>query len=287
MIGVQNRQFGWLEGSSLSGVQSRPFQSVRCAGGSSVMPSHQMSPSSVSATLVKTELPLVDGAHGVRVGVPAGARGDAEQAVLGVDARRAGRPRRTASRRCRRRASRPSSPGWSARAWPGWSCRRRSGTPRRCSSVLLLGRGQLEDQHVLGEPALVAGHHRGDAQRVALLAEQRVAAVARAVGPDHPLLGEVDDVLGVVARPRHVGLARRPAGRRPSAAPGTNGAVVAHRPRARALPIRVMIRIEATTYSESVISTPNIGLSALERAHAERDDVHRPAAHAARGTARS
>src|SRR3954453_14334136 len=58
VIGVQKRLFGWLEGSSLSGVQSRPFQSVRCAGGSSVIPSHQMSPSSVRATLVKTELPL-------------------------------------------------------------------------------------------------------------------------------------------------------------------------------------------------------------------------------------
>ena len=58
VIGVQNRLFGWLEGSSLSGVQSWPFQSVRWAGGSSVMPSHQMSPSSVRATLVKTELPL-------------------------------------------------------------------------------------------------------------------------------------------------------------------------------------------------------------------------------------
>src|SRR3954463_6094659 len=57
-IGGQNRLFGWLEGSLLSGVQSRPFQSVRWAGGSSVIPSHQMSPSSVRATLVKTELPF-------------------------------------------------------------------------------------------------------------------------------------------------------------------------------------------------------------------------------------
>src|SRR5919205_178075 len=58
VIGVQNRLFGWLEGWSDSGVQSSPFQLVRCAGGSSVMPSHQTSPSSVSATLVNTELPL-------------------------------------------------------------------------------------------------------------------------------------------------------------------------------------------------------------------------------------
>src|SRR5919112_5067220 len=41
VIGVQNREFGWLDGSSESGVQSLPFQSVRCAGGSP-MPSHQM-----------------------------------------------------------------------------------------------------------------------------------------------------------------------------------------------------------------------------------------------------
>src|SRR5919112_6174271 len=58
VIGVQNREFGCEEGSSLSGVQSWCFQLVRCAGGSSVMPSHQTSPSSVSATLVNTELPL-------------------------------------------------------------------------------------------------------------------------------------------------------------------------------------------------------------------------------------
>src|ERR671910_3831084 len=57
VIGVQNLEFGCDDGSSESGVQSRPFQSVRWAGGSSVMPSHQMSPSSVSATLVKMLLP--------------------------------------------------------------------------------------------------------------------------------------------------------------------------------------------------------------------------------------
>ena len=38
-----------------------------------------------------------------------------------------------------------------------------------------------QDQHVLGQPALVAGHHRSDAQGQALLAQQGVAAVAAAV----------------------------------------------------------------------------------------------------------
>src|SRR6476620_2171178 len=69
MSGLQKREFGWLAGSPADasllpsasrpdGVQSRPFQSVRCAGGSSDRPSHQMSPSSVRATLVNRELPL-------------------------------------------------------------------------------------------------------------------------------------------------------------------------------------------------------------------------------------
>src|SRR5665811_1006173 len=57
----------------------------------------------------------------------------------------------------------------------------------------------LEDQHVLGEPPLVAGDHGRDTKAVALLAQQGVAAVARSVGPDHPFLGELHDVLGVVA----------------------------------------------------------------------------------------
>ena len=50
------RALGWAAGASESGVQSLPFQSIAWAGGSPVMPSHQMSPSSVSAQLVKIEL---------------------------------------------------------------------------------------------------------------------------------------------------------------------------------------------------------------------------------------
>src|SRR5919202_1433951 len=56
LIGVQNRLLGWLDGASDAGVQSLPRQSIRWAGGSPI-PSHQTSPSSVSATLVKIELP--------------------------------------------------------------------------------------------------------------------------------------------------------------------------------------------------------------------------------------
>src|SRR6266700_6507703 len=55
--GVVKRELGCAAGSAESGVQSRPFQSVRWAGGWSVRPSHHTSPSSVSATLVKMLLP--------------------------------------------------------------------------------------------------------------------------------------------------------------------------------------------------------------------------------------
>jgi hypothetical protein len=54
------RAFGCAALLSLSGVQSLPCQSIACAGGSPSMPSHQTSPSSVSATLVKIVLALID-----------------------------------------------------------------------------------------------------------------------------------------------------------------------------------------------------------------------------------
>ncbi len=57
--GVVNRELGCAAGSAEPGVQSRPFQSVRCVGGSSVRPSHHTSPSSVSATLVKMLLDAI------------------------------------------------------------------------------------------------------------------------------------------------------------------------------------------------------------------------------------
>jgi hypothetical protein len=57
--GVVKRELGCAAFSSESGVQSLPLQSMAWAGGSLVMPSHQMSPSSVRAQLVKIELALM------------------------------------------------------------------------------------------------------------------------------------------------------------------------------------------------------------------------------------
>src|SRR5690348_4592869 len=50
------RAFGCAALRPQSGVQSLPCQSTRCEGAVLVMPSHHTSPSSVSATLVKTTL---------------------------------------------------------------------------------------------------------------------------------------------------------------------------------------------------------------------------------------
>ena len=60
--------------------------------------------------------------------------------------------------------------------------------------------GQLEDEHMLGHPAFVAGLHRRNAQGEALLAQQSVAAVTGAVGPDLAGFGEVSDVFFIHRR---------------------------------------------------------------------------------------
>src|SRR5471032_2525433 len=55
--GAVKREFGCAAFApvafAISGVHGLPCQSVKCAGGSAVMPSHQTPPSGVSATLVK------------------------------------------------------------------------------------------------------------------------------------------------------------------------------------------------------------------------------------------
>ena len=135
----------------------RRCQSIRCAGGSSVMPSHQTSPSSVSAQLVKIEL-CVDRQHRVGVGLRRWCPGAT--------------PKKPASGLIA--YSRPSAPNFiQAMSSPivstfqpgkGRDQHRQvglaAGRRERAGDVLdlALGRGQLQDQHVLGHPALVAGH---------------------------------------------------------------------------------------------------------------------------------
>ena len=63
----------------------------------------------------------------------------------------------------------------------------------RLAAVVL----DAHDDHVLGQPALLVAEVGADAEGDALLAEQGVAAVARADAPDEALLGEVHDVAAV------------------------------------------------------------------------------------------
>ena len=74
-----------------------------------------------------------------------------------------------------------------------------AGRRERGGDVMRLALGVLDadDQHVLGHPALGAGLPAGDAQRMALLAEQRVAAIARAVAHDGQVFREMHDVAAV------------------------------------------------------------------------------------------
>ncbi len=74
-------------------------------------------------------------------------------------------------------------------------------------SFFALGIFHAEDEHVLGHPAFVARDVGSDAQRETFFAEQRVAAVAGAVGPDFTRFGKVDDVLFLVTGPGDVFLA--------------------------------------------------------------------------------
>ena len=211
---------GARPGVSDSGVHDWPFQSVRCAGGSSV----QVLPPHVAVVGERGV-----GEHGVGVHACGSAFGFEFSLVPGATPKNPN----SGLMACRR----PSSPNFiHAMSSPivstfqpgmvGMSIARlvlphADGNAAAMYVHAALGARDLQDQHVLGEPALVARDHRRDAQREALLAEQRVAAVARAVRPDLARLGEVHDPLLVgVARPRDVVLARRRAARRPSARTG-------------------------------------------------------------------
>ena len=124
------RELGWAAGVPDAGVQSCPVQSTRWSGGLCVSPSHQTSPSSRRATLVKIVLPhmvstavaLVDGA---------GAGRDAEEPGLGVDrAQLAVGARREPGDVVADGLDVPAGDA-SAAASRSWSCRTRSGTRRR------------------------------------------------------------------------------------------------------------------------------------------------------------
>ena len=127
---------------------------------------------------------------------------------------------------------------------------------------------EAEDQHVLGQPAFAARLVRGDAQRVALLAEQRVAAVAGAKRLDRQFFREMHDVAAVriefadrVQAAHERTFALDPRQRR--------GAHAGHDPHVGD-DVRRIGDLDAATRQRRI-----------DRAHAVRDHVHRAAAHAA------
>ena len=151
-----------------------------------------------------------------------------------------------------------------------------------CHVVLLaFGVGDAQDQHVLGQPALVAAHGGGDAQGQALFTQQRIAAVARAIRPDFARFGVVHDVL-------HLGVAR-PAGG-VFLASGQGRAHGVHAGHELAIHAQHVVHGLAHAGHQALVHGhvgavgqlhANVGDVAAQRAHAEGHHVHGAALHAA------
>ena len=141
---------------------SWPFQSISLSAGSSVMPSHQTSPSGVSATLVKIEFSR-HGQHGIGIGVHGGARRDAEKAVFRVNGIKAAvgaefHPGDIVADAIHfpagNRGNEHGQVGLAAGAG-------KSGGDIFLPALRVL---DAQDKHVLGQPAFVARHDRSNAQ---------------------------------------------------------------------------------------------------------------------------
>ena len=149
---------------------------------------------------------LLNATHGIWVGGPTGARCDTEQAVFGVHtAQLAVFTEAHPVDVIAQGLGRPAFDGWIQQGQVGLTTGGGEGA-RNVVGLAFRG-GEFQDEHVLGQPALVLGHDGGDAQCVSFFAKQCVAAVAGAVGPDGTVLGEVDNPFLIVARPWDVFLA--------------------------------------------------------------------------------
>ena len=218
------------------------------------------------------------GLHRDRVGGVVGARRHAEEAILRVHGVQAtvlaeAQPRDVVSDDLRA----PARDCWLQHRQVGLTAGRREGGTDVVR--LILRTDQLQDQHVLGHPALVAGHDGRDAQGVALLGQDGVAAVAGAVGPDFAVLREVGDVLSVVARPRDVLLTRLQR--------SADGVPALHE-LTGLVDLRQGLCTHAGHDAHGHHDVGGVGeldaqlrLRIGDRAHAERNDVHRAAAHGA------
>ncbi len=223
LAGVVKRPLGWAAGVVLAGVQGLPRQSMRCSGDGV---GHALPPDAAVGFAVGADGEgdvsedgvAVERRHGVGVGLHRGARSYAEEACLGIDS--AELAAGIGLDPCNVVAHRPDLPSLeSGRGNEHGEVGLAAGGGEGGGEVGLLGVAtgigrcfNANDEHVFGHPSLVARNVGGDAQGEALLAQQGVAAIARAVGPDLARLRVVDDVLEVVTGPGNVllsGLQRR------------------------------------------------------------------------------
>src|SRR6266700_719685 len=158
--------------------------------------------------------------------------------------------------------------GFAARAWKS----------RRNVRLLAVRIFDPDDEHVLSHPAFVPRHVRGDAEGKTFLAEQCIASITGTVRPDFTALRKVDDVLFVITRPGDISLSR------------LQGRAETVQARDYALVVfidffehgRANARHDAHA-GHHVWRVrklyPNLRHSRCDRAHAERQHIHRPAIH--------
>ena len=230
---------------------------------------------------VREDRILLAALEGVGVGVVGGTRSNAEEAVLGVDGVETAVSARLEP--CNVVTDRLELPALELGKHHG-EVRLAAGGRERSRDVilLLLRRGEREDEHVLSHPALILGHLGSDAESEALLAEQSVAAVARTEGPDLAIFGELRDVLildVLRARPSDILLALLERSAHGVDA-GDEIAVLAelcdHSVAGAGHDVHVDDHVRGVGDFDAVL-----GDRVADRTHRERNHVHRAALHAA------
>jgi len=140
-----------------------------------------------------------------------------------------------------------------------------------------IGAFESHDEHMFCHPTVISGDGAGDPQCDAFFTEQSIAAVPAPEGPNLAGLGEVDDVLFIVAGPSRIGLAF---GKR------STDTVQAGDKRS--------VSTELAEYflphvAHDLHADDDIGRvgqfdsyecqRTIDRSHAKRDDIHRPSLH--------
>ena len=169
------------------------------------LPPHILGPGfALRVSHIREEAVARQRGQSVRVGLLRSARRDSKKSSLGVD----GVKLPVIAK------AHPSDVVAHGLYFPAWQARHHhrhvrlaAGRRESCGYVFLFaaGRRDAQDQHVLGHPAVIPCHRRGDPQSEALLAQQSIAAVARPVRPYLAGFREMRDAAVVgVARPSHI-----------------------------------------------------------------------------------